>query len=247
MSDTDHILSTMQSISLAQMDAVRLLTRNDTKYVFGMTRLPPLLERMRSDYRVLSINEMRRFRYKTLYFDTQDHTCFLQHHNKKRTRRKYRIRQYASTGTCFLEVKTKGNSGRTEKRRIPLAGPEDPLSPSSRAFIESVTGQLPELTSQLCTSFTRITMVSRDQPERVTLDLDLEFSHGKLRQNLSGVIIAEVKQDRDDRHSLLREQLRQLHVRPIRVSKYCIGTVLLKPHLKCNRFKSTLRRIRAVV
>ena len=95
-------------------------------------------------------------------------------------------------------MKAKTNKGRTDKRRIPIDGFEESLSPSSQTFIESVTGTLPELIPQLWSSFSRITLVNRRQPERVTLDLDLDFSDGNAQRNFPDIIIAEVKQERDD-------------------------------------------------
>ena len=246
MAGADEILGSMGSVSLAEIDDYQLLDRRDTKYVFASPILPTLLARLSDDYRVLSVEDTRLFQYRTLYFDTPDCLCLSQHHNRRSNRCKFRIRQYASTGTCFLEVKTKNHKGRTDKQRIPLDRFEDSLSTSSREFIESVAGQVPELTLQLSTSFYRITLVHRDQLERVTFDLEMEFVHGEMRGDLPGIVIAEVKQESDDRHSLLRALLRHAGIRPLRVSKYCLGSALLKPHLKCNRFKSKLRRIRAI-
>ncbi len=204
MTTAQHILNTMDPISLAEMDAHALMNRVDTKYVLGAEHLRELLESVERAYRVLSVETVRLFAYRTLYFDTRDYECYLQHHNGKLNRRKFRIRQYQSSGACFLEVKTKNNKGRTVKQRIPIDRFEESLSLSSQTFIESVTGTLPELTPQLWISFSRITLVNRLQPERVTLDLDLDFSAGDARRNLSDIMIAEVKQERDDRHSPMR-------------------------------------------
>ncbi|QEG36365.1 polyphosphate polymerase domain-containing protein [Bythopirellula goksoeyrii] len=233
----------MDPISLAEMDSHALMNRIDTKYVLGIAHLPELLESIRYSYRVLCIEAVRLSPYSTLYFDTPGHECYRQHHNGKLNRHKFRIRQYQSSGTCFLEVKAKNNKGRTKKQRIAIDRFEESLSPSSRSFIEAVTGYFPELIPQLWSSFSRITLVNRNQPERVTLDLDLAFSDGDTRRSMPNIIIAEVKQEFDDRRSPMREHLRRHHVRQMRVSKYCLGTVLLKPHLKCNLFKSKLHSI----
>lgn len=246
MLTTEHILSSMDPISLAEMDVHALMNRIDTKYVLGIEHLEQLLETVGHSYRVLCVDGVRISPYRTLYFDTPDFKCYLQHHNGKLNRRKFRIRQYESSGLCFLEVKAKNNKGRTNKRRIPIDRIEECLSPSSREFIESVTGKLPELTPQLWSTFSRITIVNRLRPERVTLDLDLSFSGRDASQELPGVVIAEVKQQRDDRHSLVREHLRLHRIRAMRVSKYCLGSVLLNPHLKSNRFKPKLRAIQKI-
>jgi hypothetical protein len=105
---------------------------------------------------------------------------------------------------------------------------------------------LPELVPQLRSGFSRITLVHRDQPERVTLDFDIAFSHDNRTECCPGIVIAEVKQNRNQRNSPTRELMHQRHIRPMRVSKYCLGSVLLKPALKYNRFKSKLRAIRKI-
>ncbi|TWU27736.1 polyphosphate polymerase domain-containing protein [Bythopirellula polymerisocia] len=237
------VLLALDPISLGEMDSHALMNRIDTKYVLSAGHLQTLLESVGTYYRVLSVDSVRLSTYNTLYFDTPDYECYLQHHNGKLNRRKIRIRQYQSSGACFLEVKAKNNKGRTKKQRIPIAGFEDSLSSSSKDFIEMVTGSRFDLTPQLQSSFSRITLVNRQQPERVTLDLGLEFRHRDERRDMPNIIIAEVKQEFDDLRSPMREYFRRLHIRPMRLSKYCLGTVLLKPHLKYNLFKSKLTAI----
>lgn len=228
------------------MDSHALMNRVDTKYVFGVVQLPELLESTAHAYRVLSVEELRLCPYRSLYFDTPDHECYRHHHSGHFSRRKYRIRQYQSTGACFLEVKTKNNKRRTDKKRIPIEDFEQSLSTSSRKFFKSVTGSVPDLGPQLWITFSRITIVNRHLPERATIDLNLTFNYGDVETGFPGLVIAEVKQERDNRHTPIREQLRQLLIRPMRVSKYCVGTVLMKPHLKYNRFKPKLLKIRKV-
>jgi len=236
----------MEPTSLPEMDRASLLNRVDTKYVFNEESLQWLFEGVRTEYRVLTIEQTRLSPYSTLYFDSPDCTCFLQHHNGKLNRYKFRVREYLSTGCCFLEVKKKNNKGRTEKQRIPIQSMDTAFSANSTAFFESVVGSRLNLSPQLWTFFSRITLVHRKRQERVTLDCDLKFRFGDEHKQLPGIVIAEVKQDRDDRYSAIRRQLRRQHINPMRVSKYCLGTTLLKPHLKSNRFKSQLLAIKKI-
>ncbi|MDC0935726.1 polyphosphate polymerase domain-containing protein [Pirellulales bacterium] len=236
----------MDPISLAEMDRVQLMNRVDTKYVTNDREIETLLQNVRSEYRVLTIENVRLSAYTTLYFDSQDHAAYIEHHNGRLNRQKLRMRKYASTGSCFLEVKRKNNKGRTDKRRIPIEAIEEKLSDESSAFVESLVGAHPDLRPQLWTYFSRITLVDRERLERATFDYDLEFSCGAKRERLPGVVIAEIKQERDDRGSAIRRQLRRQVVRPLRVSKYCLGISLLKPELKSNRFKSKLRAVQRI-
>lgn len=247
MSTTEQTLSTLDRISLAEMDSVALMNRTDTKYVLNAEHLPRLLENVGHTYRVLCVDSICLSPYCTLYFDTPEHECFVQHHNGKLNRQKFRIRQYQTSGIFFLEVKAKNNKGRTNKRRIPIDGFKEILSSESAGYIESITGKSLELVPQLWSHFSRITLVDRRQPERVTLDLNLEFSFNGVKKGLPRIAIVEVKQERESRCSSIRGYLRQERIRPMRISKYCLGSTLLKPHLKSNRFKPKLRAIHNLV
>ena len=246
MNALQQSLETMEPVSLAEMDSCKLLNRIDTKYVLNVPDLIGLIDTVRNVYRVLCVETVRLSPYRTLYFDTHDHECYLQHHNGKLNRSKYRIREYCASGECFLEIKAKSNKGRTKKRRILIQEIEESLSNASENFIESVIGYVPHLMPQLWTSFSRITLVNRWVPERVTLDLQLEFSDGSAHKAMPDLVVVEVKQERRENRSPVKESLRGLRIHPMRVSKYCLGTALLKPYLKSNRFKSKLRTIQKI-
>lgn len=239
-------LATIPPISLSAMDEARLMDRIDVKYALAEGRLEELLSVAAPDYRVLEVEGVRTTRYKTLYFDWQDRACYLQHHNGKRNRYKVRKRRYDSSGACFLEVKAKNNRGRTEKVRRPIGSLATELLPAEVAFLEETLQTTPRLQAAVLTEFRRITLVHCNQPERVTIDWDLSFQSGEQLKTFPGIAVIEVKQARDDRQTPLRRKLRTWHVRPLRVSKYCLGTVLLNPDLKSNRFKATLRALSQV-
>ena len=86
-------------------------------------------------------------------------------------------------------------------------------------------------------------LVAVDRPERVTIDTGLWFSTSAGSVGLGHLSVAEVKQERIDRTSLVMARLRELGVRPGGFSKYCMGVSLLVPGVKHNRFKPRLRRI----
>ncbi len=239
----DQTLAAYDPIDLAEMDGVSLMNRVDTKYALDEATLEAALATLADRYRVLQVEGVRRSPYSTLYFDTADRDCYRQHHNGKANRRKYRMRTYAATGVSFFEVKTKTNRGRTVKKRIPIPAIEPTLGPKQAALARSIAGQPVQLAPQLWTAFRRITLVARDAAERVTLDTDLEFQSDGRLERLDGAVIAEVKQERDDRDSPIRQRLRELHVRPLRVSKYCIGSALIDPSLKQNNFKKKLHAL----
>ena len=248
MQVSEHILAGMDSVGLDEIGSHALMNRVDTKYVFGVDRLATLLEGVSDDYRVLQVRGEAIAPYTTLYFDTIDRRCYLRHHNGQRTRQKVRIRQYRSTGEAFLEVKEKDNKGRTLKSRLPVPGFSEVLSREQQDFVDQITGRGNQWTPTLLTEFRRIALVHKNCAERVTIDLDLTFARDIHARNGSvlrvpGLVIAEVKQESDNRRSSLRAKLKQMGNRPTRMSKYCIGSALLDPGLKRNRFKSQLRTI----
>ncbi len=244
MSDPDCALAAFEPIALAEMDGVSLMNRVDTKYVFSQGDLSELLNGLASSYRVLDTNDVRQTDYATLYFDTPGRDCFRDHHMGKGIRHKFRISHYASTGLSFFEVKKKTNRGRTLKQRLPIDSIAPHLSAGSRELATACAGHPIELNAQLWTHFSRITLVGRGAPERVTIDTGLRFEDTGSRESMRGVAIAEVKQERNSRDSAVRRQLRARGVRPLRISKYCLGATLLTPTLKSNLFKPKLLTLR---
>ena len=51
------------------------------------------------------------------------------------------------------------------------------------------------------------------------------------------IVIAEVKQERMSRSSDFMRIAKEMHILPIRISKYCLTTLSLNSKLKKNRFK----------
>ena len=241
------LIDSMDTIGLAEMDSVALMDRVDTKFVLGKECLIQLLPRLCYDYRVLEVEGVRISPYATLYFDTPQLDCYREHHNRKLNRRKYRMRKYLTTGISFFEVKSKNNRGLTNKCRIPIEDIQETFTSDSIDFLRSVTGSVPQLLPQLWSHFSRVTLVNRHIAERVTLDWGLVFCSLEGAKELKNIVIAEVKQTTDDRSSPVRLQLRSLNVRPMRVSKYCLGSILLSPKLKQNRFKWKLLAIQKML
>lgn len=237
-----HKLELFTPISLTEMDEVKLLNRTDTKFVFSNDQLLQLLERSKNDYQILSISNQRFSNYKTVYFDTKECTFYHDHHNGKGNRYKVRMRKYVDSGLCFLEVKNKFK-GRTLKSRTPIDDYELPPSATSQTFIDQVLGEQLHLSATLWNEFSRITLVNRSLKERLTIDLGLDFKLDSAQRKLNHTIIAEVKQERANRNSPMMTYLKEVGVRPMKISKYCIGCLLLDDELKGNLFKEKVLKI----
>ena len=98
------------------------------------------------------------------------------------------------------------------------------------------------LRPRLWVTYERITLVGIDHGERVTIDRGLSFAHDGRRVRLEGVVVAELKQRRLDRSSPFLSLMRQVGVRPARVSKYGHGVCRLHP-VKHDRFAPHLRHV----
>lgn len=233
--ETD-ILKNFQPITLEEMDEVKLMNRTDTKFVFNRKLLLPLLSDLKVGYKVLNVNGNLISTYNTLYYDTLDFDFYLNHHRGKENRYKVRIRNYVESGLFFLEIKNK-YKGRTDKKRIRVSGFQPNLNASSVVFINAVIPSKPRLEAKLWNSFSRITLVNQLQKERLTLDLDLSFSWNGTELNHHKIVIAELKQENVNRHSLFYSLIKQHGVVPNSISKYCVGVVGLNPSIKYNNFK----------
>jgi hypothetical protein len=241
---SDRIRETLlkfQPITLEEMDAVRLMNRLDTKYLFHMAQLLELLEEAAEFYRVLSIDERRIFRYNSLYLDTPQLKSYLDHHNGIRPRYKVRFREYEDTGSFFLEVKSKISKERTRKSRTEAERIEEALSDRSMAYIQQhYPIEAKNLGPALWTNFRRITLVGIEFPERITIDIDLTFRHLQEEKALPFAAICEVKRDHSRGSTPFMKILKSSRIYPAPISKYCLGTILLNKAVKYNRFKINL-------
>ena len=232
----------------AEMDSIRLMNRVDTKFLTTVTTLGEILRRASALYRVLETGGSRIAGYDTLYYDTDDYRMYLDHQNRRLSRRKIRTRTYLSSGDTFLEVKRKNNRGRTKKKRIAIPSVEFNSFAGDNAAEDFISARTEFTASGISPStrtvFSRITLVNNAKTERLTIDSGLRFENIRtgLKSDLADAVIIELKQD-GYCHSDIRDILLDLRVKPVRVSKYCIGTVLTVPDIKKSRFIKKIRTI----
>ena len=226
------------------MDGVELMNRTDTKFILTRSSLEEILSAIQSSYRILEVNGLRQSRYETLYYDTPAFKFYRGHQNGKRNRYKIRKRSYLDSNLNFLEVKFKSNKDRTIKDRtkLPLLAAE--LEPKHSDFIQKTTEKEFDLEPKIWNRFTRITLVNESLPERLTIDCDLNFTAGSNRIALPQLVIAELKQERQNRYSPFMVELKKRHIRPEGFSKYCMGVALLYPEMKSNTFKEKILKIK---
>lgn len=258
MPDFRHIsfrnpLSAFASISLAEMEGVKLMNRTDTKYLTKESVLLEVLsDAAAAGYMVLETDDCRINQYDSVYFDTSGLQMFMDHHNRRLRRQKVRTRAYVNSGDAFLEIKRKNNKGRTKKKRIPI-----PLAElndfrkdaAAEEFIAACSDFRTEaLSPVLETVFKRITLVNPSKTERLTIDTCLGFRNFRtgLETMLRDAVIIELKQD-GRAVSPMKGILLDHRVKPMRVSKYCIAVTLTEPGIKSGRFKQKVRRIEKTI
>ena len=244
-------LSAFSPITLEEMEAVKLMNRVDTKFVASLSQLEAVLRLAQSDYYVQEIDGKRITHYDTLYYDTPDLAMYTRHHDRRMVRQKVRIRTYLdSDGLTFLEIKNKNNKGKTKKKRITVSD-QQALSHPTDEVSEFMTKRCwydwPELLPELRTDFSRITLVNKAKTERLTIDLHLVWSNLQtgIDKTYANLVIIELKRDGNSPSPMLGI-MQTLRIKPMKISKYCVGTALTNDAVKRNRFKAKIRKIEKI-
>ena len=236
-------------ISLAEIQKASLLRRRDSKFIFSADKVPAILSSLKSDYRVLEIEDKHIHNYHTTYYDTSDLTMYHKHHRGMVNRHKIRFRKYKTSDLVFLEVKLKDSRGITTKNRMKVENGENIILSKEEEFLATHTPfQNKDISPVLENRFNRITLVHHGQKERITIDFQLEFSKPGKKDPLTipGIAIAEIKYEQKLADSVFVKCLRTNHIHPRRFSKYCTGMAMLNPDLKQNLFKMRVREVNKI-
>jgi len=241
-----QILQQFEPISLKEMDNVKLMNRTDTKFLFTTNQFEIIMNEVMNHYRILEVQGKRLNRYKTLYYDTIDKHLYTEHHNGKLNRYKIRHRTYVESDIGFLEVKFKNNKGRTIKTRVAEHDVPSAWTGESEIFLNKTLPFEPQtLIPMLWVNYSRYTLVHKTEPERLTLDLELEFVKNGVTKKLTGLVIAEVKQEKRKVSPFLK-MMKKYHIREGSISKYCLGIALTCNDVKKNNFKRKLLTLKHI-
>jgi hypothetical protein len=238
-----EILNDFANVGLEDTSKVSLMKRVDTKFIISRLDLNDLLLNINDYYHVLEVNYNRIQNYNSQYFDTDNFQFYLDHHNGKQKRKKIRIRKYNSSNICFLEVKNKNTKGQTIKNRIKVDDIKQSLSVDDYSYIRSVIGYDLSLKKSASNDFDRITLISKQFDERLTIDLNIKLEFDSNIKHLDSLVIIELKQNKLNRYSPLFRILKEKSINPLRISKYCISLALLNKQLKNNLFKFKIKQI----
>lgn len=239
------VLSHLAPIDLdGVLNRAELQTRVDRKYLVEPAHLDEIIVQHRNRLQVLEIDAERAFRYASVYFDTPSMESYYGSAYGRRNRFKVRTRHYVDSGLCQLEIKTRGGRSETIKERLEY-GPEhtEHLTPDGHAFLRHYlpAETIATLAPVLHTTYRRSTLLSLDDEARITCDVALRCAEpGGRAVALSNHVVVETKSSH--RATAIDQLLWDSGVRPVSISKYCVGLAALWPTLPANKWNRTLRR-----
>jgi hypothetical protein len=243
MQQIQEILDTFESVSLQDLDTVKLQNRIDTKYMLTIQELEQVLREIQKNQKVLEIDDTRLFTYKTVYFDTPDFRFYKDHHNGCINRVKVRCREYVESHLVMYEIKRKLFGTRTDKQRKVIAQLPEQIPQEDYALIGYKRLNAQPIEKKMTNEFRRITLTNKEFTERITIDLDIRLSNEHETIHLPEIAVIEVKQGKTDVFSHTIQVLKKFGIRESSFSKYAIGTALLEKTLKHNAFKPILLKI----
>jgi hypothetical protein len=246
-SDFYSLIEQLPALSLAELDAVSLLNRTDTKFTLPVADLYRLNSCLLANYHVLEIDGKRLFEYENNYFDTPELKFYKDHHNGYVNRVKVRCRKYVASGLIYFEIKKKEKITRTNKFRQPITEMLTELETDKKEKLARYTrNDVNNIQLILQNNFSRITLVNAKMTERVTIDLQLVFRSGAKEIQLNNLAIIEIKQSRATQKSPLALFLKNNNIRKQSFSKYIFGVLSLIPKAKKNNFLPLLKNIKNI-
>jgi hypothetical protein len=245
--ELNQILSGFDGISIGELMPDLLMNRYDSKFLTHKDNLEEILNSLKPDYDVLTIDKRLISKYASLYFDTEDLDLYHDHHNERKNRYKFRYRCYEDSGDLFFEIKFKDNKNFTRKLRIPCDEIKQNLDATIGAFIkENSPYDMAKLDEVLEVNYDRITLVRKNQKDRITLDTNLSFNRGDEIIKFENLVIIEVKSGSPKLDKDLIQRFYGQHFKRRRVSKYCVGVINLIDGVKFNLYKEKLSQIKKI-
>ncbi len=234
----NNLLNNFCSFTVDTLSQKSLFTnRQDRKFVFSSELLNQVLEICSQEYRILEIDGIRNFKYKTTYYDTVSLDMYHDHHRGKKNRCKIRERQYLDSQIGFYEIKIKNNKGLTVKYRI--------KNNQSTAFNDLISlhtrFSFKELKQIFHLDYYRITLLHKVKNEKVTIDNSLNYSMQDRIVPFNNFVFAEVKTNNGHDISFC-EKMKNMGIVRGSLSKYCLGILCYYPGIKQNNFKQSYKK-----
>ncbi|MDD2871958.1 MAG: polyphosphate polymerase domain-containing protein [Candidatus Gracilibacteria bacterium] len=249
-------LKTFDTISLTELNAkASYLKRIDKKYLLNVNQFSDILNELKKDFKVLEIKGKKIFSYDNIYMDSDDYLFYNQHQDRKNSRTKVRTRYYIDSNLAYFEYKQKIN-GVTNKYRYEFPSEEHGfMTKGKKRFFEGVwqsnyNGEIaPKITPSIQTKYKRITLVSNDGSERLTIDFAIKTNNLRDKKskevNLKNLVIIESKSLGDECKST---EIMEKHsiTEAKSCSKYSLGVVYSGLAKKFDTFKETMEKIKQI-
>ena len=249
-------LKTFDKLSLTELNAkASYLKRIDRKFLLTNSQFKEVLKDLKQDFQVLEIAENRVFSYDNIYMDTDDYLFYNQHQNRVNPRTKIRTRLYEDSNLAFFEYKHKIDWV-TRKFRYDFPIEEHgKMTKWKKRFFEWVWQSInewakaPTISQAIKTKYKRITLVSRNWTERLTIDFDIKTidlrDKNKKEIELKGLVIIESKSMSKKCFSceiMKKHWLKQAKA----CSKYSLWVVYSWLAKKFDHFKETMEKIKEI-
>ncbi|MFK7780075.1 MAG: polyphosphate polymerase domain-containing protein [Candidatus Gracilibacteria bacterium] len=244
------------TISLTELNATAsYLKRMDKKFLLNYKQFSKVLDELMEDFYVLEINGKKIFSYDNIYMDTPDYLFYNQHQDKKKSRTKVRTRYYIDSNLAFFEYKQK-IKGITSKYRYEFPSEEHGFMTRGKTrFFEGVWQSMyentktPKISPSIKTKYRRITLVSKDGSERLTIDFDVRANdlrdNKSTEVNLKNLIIVESKSLNKDCLSV--RIMKKHNIKKAKsCSKYSLGVVYSGLAKKYDTFTATMKQIKEI-
>ena len=246
-------LSGFSTIDLTELNATAsYLKRIDRKFLLTEKKFLKVIDELSEDFRVLEIDGKRSFLYDNVYMDTDDYLFYEQHQSGVKNRTKIRTRHYTDAGDlAFFEYKQKEN-GVTKKFRYQFPVEEHgTMTKGKKRFFDGVYQSMygekaPEISPAIRTKYKRITLVSKDGSERLTIDFhistkDLRNTRKKMTR-LKNLVIVESKSLSKECKSV--ELMKKHNIAGAKAcSKYSLWVIYSGLAEKWSHFSKTLEAI----
>ncbi len=248
-----NVLKDFSPISLDQLNAsMSLMERVEKKYLITLQDLWKIMKELKDSYFILSIKNNSIFVYDNTYMDTDGLIFFHQHENNLKSRVKVRTRQYVDSNIAFFEFKQKdGDLIRKSRFDMPVWESKE-MTNNGKSFYQNMCTSLDlpythaNLKPKLRTLYKRITLCSKKNDERITIDFDVKLQDitekGKELISMWPVAIIETKSSHKkcQSHTIL-SKLKYTAARWC--SKYCLGIVYSWLVAETKHFKNTMKFI----
>lgn len=247
------VLQGFAPISLDQLNAtMSLMERIEQKYLVTLNDLWNLIQEFKNNYYILSIKDNSIFTYDNIYMDSDELTFFRLHEENKPSRLKVRTREYVDSDMAYFEFKQREGDVIRKSRFSLEVSDSKTMTTDGKSFYQSMCNslELPYshaiLKPTIRTLYKRITLCSKKNDERITIDFDIHIQDlTKPHQNniaLWPVAIIETKSSHKKSNS--QKVFQKMWYKPVHgCSKYCLGVLYSGLVSSTKHFKNSMEFI----